>query len=249
MRNTKPLRVVMLLFCFSTFGLTYSCGNSDDADKQSSELKIRGGEVSFQPATGYISFSTGYRCSAALIAPNAVLTAQHCLTGKPNVSGISGPLDKGLVKVFFPKVEKTPLNNENYFYRAEGIRYWSKKPAEKAYSVIDDIAIIWLDRSLDVAPVKLSQRKPKLFEKLTLAGYGRTDCTRTDNGSTMSTQQYKADYLWSTTDLVGCPGDSGGPHFDAAGELIAVHSGSLVVTGLAVPIAPYYDEVMGLVKN
>ncbi|MBP9708161.1 MAG: S1 family peptidase [Oligoflexales bacterium] len=248
MRKTKSLRVVMFLFCFSTLALTFSCGNPDNLEKGSSDLKIRGGEVSFQPATGYISFSTGYRCSAALIAPNAVLTAQHCLTGKPNVSGTSGSLDKGLVRVFFPKAEKTPLNSEKYFYRAEGVRFWSKKPAEKPYSVIDDIAIIWLDRSLDITPVKLSQRKPKLFEKLTLAGYGRTDCTRTDNGSSMNFQQYKADYLWSTTDLVGCPGDSGGPHFDATGELIAVHSGSIVVAGLAVPIAPYHNEIIKLVE-
>ena len=86
----------------------------------------------------------------------------------------------------------------------------------------EDIGVLELqDPVTEVQPVTLAAYSPEVAEPLTITGYG---CT----GSQLSRSTHRREgrYLHSTEylgDGCACPGDSGAPVFNAAGELVAIN--------------------------
>lgn len=168
----------------------------------------------------------GSICSGALVAPNFVLTAAHCVTdGSDNAVHVRDSSGRPIVMMVSEK-----RLHPNYVPDAI---------AKRVRSV--DLAILKFDEALPPAfvPVSLSNAMPRAGESVTLAGYGMTDETkRNSTGQFRSVRQSVIEpygpskiLLWLKGDTFGgsdllrggCHGDSGGPIF-YQDKLVAITS-------------------------
>lgn len=183
-------------------------------------------------------------CTGALVAPNVVLTARHCVTKNttasvscdengrsangPHVLGDEAPATIGVFTGPTPSLARRP----DAFGRA-------LVAPQGAYLCDADIALVVLDRALDVAPLPVRlEAKAQTGEPIRAVGYGQNDAntpigTRFRREGVIVLGQGKG-LSPSKTPLgphefeVGrsiCQGDSGGPAIsETTGAVVGVVS-------------------------
>ncbi|MEC9071159.1 MAG: trypsin-like serine protease, partial [Myxococcota bacterium] len=246
--------VPALLLCFTS--LTVACADEarapSDVDQASAPtsgletaaLGLQGGYVSADDknVVALISLSNQGMgsCSGSLIAPNLVLTAQHCVAGlntgayvQCGVSTFTGTTPANQVYV----TTETSLPNLDHLYK--GVSQIIIPPGSGACG--RDIALMILDNQVDsLAAAPLIPRvdtEHKSGDIYSAIGYGEIGDNaggsgtrrRRDGLSTYCVSNKCPHWMQSTDEeWVGeagtCSGDSGGPAIDAQNRVIGVVS-------------------------
>ncbi len=188
-------------------------------------------------------------CSGVVVAPNAVLTAAHC---------VGEPAD---TRVFLRDAEGAPVMLDvSRVLRHPGFR--ANAVAARARSV--DLAVIQTRDALPsgLAPASLASGPDAVGSPLTIAGYGLAREAEAKTGGVYR----EADVtlraplsnllLWLDGRGAGaCTGDSGGPVFDREGAMVGIIAfaqgagarscGALTQAVRVSPFRGWVDEMLG----
>jgi hypothetical protein len=188
-------------------------------------------------------------CSSTLIAPNLVLTAQHCIADAPKfiackTATFGQPVDPA--QVYVTAGDALWSANAPWIAAREVLR-----PPDGNAVCGRDIALVVLAspmRSSEVTPLDPRlDRPPEASEIYSAVGFGDTESRARDGGArrrrdgllvecvgySCGTQERVASSEWRG-DTGICSGDSGGPALDNAGRVMGVTSRG--PTGCADPI-------------
>jgi hypothetical protein len=155
-------------------------------------------------------------CSGALIAPDVVLTAAHCL----DVFGPEGPHEVYLGEVLLPQPEPAPRGRFARVVRA--VLHPDYDPRTHAH----DAALLRLAAPVDVAPFALPDAPSESLAagaSVRVVGYGDTKDAaappgRRRQGTLTVTQVEPAAFRARPAPSMSCVGDSGGPVLLRDGE-------------------------------
>jgi len=141
-------------------------------------------------------------CSGALVAPDLVLTAAHCLAAFG---------EAGQYEVFFGAA--LPPLGEGRFVRVA--RAWSH-PAYEAESHAFDVALLRLARGVEVPPYELHAAVPQPGAAARAVGFGETRDPALPagvrrHGETTVVAVDEASFRAAPGPAMSCTGDSGGP--------------------------------------
>ncbi len=161
------------------------------------------------PGVVYLSHDTG-ACTGTLIHRGVVLTAKHCvenITANQLSIGVGADMSSGRIVARVRKIHQPPGA-----LGADGS---------------DDIALLVLDRSVDVATYRWVEALPEAQAgaRVVGIGYGLLDLEQQQSAGTKRRAQVTiADVNARTVDTtaLGCYGDSGGPLFLADGRVWGV---------------------------
>ncbi len=171
--------------------------------------------------------STSHICTAALIAPDIVLTARHCVADlrvasiecPPRVSQVGRSLEAASLAVVLG--DDASSSPPAAYGRSVHVPYTD--------ALCDaDIAVVTLDRKLPLTPLRLARRSSLVEGRtVTAVGYGKTS-----DRSAAGRKRFRTDVpivaVSPTEFVVGestCSGDSGGPAIDSiSGEIVGVVS-------------------------
>ncbi len=254
LRGPIPLGLMVTLItasCDRGEGPNGSIGTQDTpiVDGQKCAPWIEDSIVGIGLDSGQVPLSEQSYCSGAVVAANVVLTARHCVAelytppweehecrvdGKVNASFHFGPASTQTVYIFDSLAATTPL--------ARAVQ--PLVPTAKSLCN-NDVALLLLDRPLaakvpariraleakDVASGRVTRARDPW---VTVAGFGLLDDgLENDRGCQQKKVKILADgtehppYLGTyefVADYGTCHGDSGGPVFDASGQLVGVTS-------------------------
>lgn len=202
----------------------FACSGADSSPLQDTDEAIVGGVLDrgAHPSVVAIDLGGEGMCSGTLVAPNVVLTARHCVsytsehvTCGPNE--VLGNRDARTLAVWSgDDVHAATL-------RAHGLRL----VVPSSHALCDhDVAAIVLDRAVrGVRPTAVASVPPKVGERLTVVGFGRTGASSGAGVKRRRTVRV-VDVRARELDVgeVTCPGDSGGPALDPSGAVAGVVS-------------------------
>jgi MYXO-CTERM domain-containing protein len=173
-------------------------------------------------------------CTGTLIAPNAILTAAHCidpgLSGLPSLQAVA---DNTLV-IF----NSTNINTNQGFVRgASQVIQHPSSPNFPAGLGQHDIGVIILDspvNNIAPSPVEFDPNRNLLGVSVVEVGYGETEqgtagalrfvSNSIDNCASFGENNSALVCIDQTDGKGACSGDSGGPLFGPAGEILGVTS-------------------------
>ena len=243
----KTLRTVSFFLLFVAIA---SCGLKPESE---SRVTIQSGVTDFNsPAVAQIEGIAGERfgfCTGTWIAPNAILTADHCLRGNvetifyPEGGEHDGIPQSGRVELVTPTkrqcADLLPKNLEdclaqNYF----------------------DVGVVIFGKKLAPATAPLLETPPNVGESFSILGLGATNCeSGTERVLWTGRKPGRLEVLVGAPLLVRavtrfasfvegaqarpCPGDSGGPFLDRK------TGGVFAVTGLVANMADKSTRVYG----
>jgi V8-like Glu-specific endopeptidase len=170
------------LLVLSAFGCSHK--TDDDAAGASDDIfgGVRDEDGAAKSAVVALRIGKSELCSGALVAPNVVLTARHCVSTSEGDSivcdengrslrggDIEGDLAPGNITVYLG-------SSPSYGQRADANAKTIFVPEEKVLCNAD-IALVVLDRSIeDVTPFKVRLSAPaRLGETIRAVGYGKND--------------------------------------------------------------------------
>jgi len=177
----------------------------------------------------------GHLCTAAVIAPDVVLTARHCVA-ELRGEGIACPTR-------LAQVGKTVPPESLFVHLGDDVR--RGPAAARGRSIVvpsgnvlceADLALVTLDRPLALQPLVLARRRaPRVGGRIVAVGFGQIG-----RSGGQGLRRFRTDVpILSVSpkefvvDESTCPGDSGGPALDPdTGEILGVISrGSVVCDG------------------
>lgn len=230
-------------------GCSAEAGGADEV-AATSEHEIYGGTPDTSPSSAVVAIkvagrASGDLCSGALVAPNLVLTARHCVAKMAatavvcdengesrNGRHVSGPLDPSSLSVFVGSAVDFRKGAS-----AKGAQI-VEPPGDTLCSA--DLALVVLDRAIPgVTPFKVRvSDAPRVGEGIRSVGYGKTDAavpvgTRMNRqgvpilavGSGVSASRTPLGPREFEVGLSACHGDSGGPAVsEETGAIVGVVS-------------------------
>jgi len=200
-----------------TFALHCSGSHVEEEERESA---IVGGSADRSHRAVVALGIDGSLCSGALIAPDVVLTARHCVSEVSSIvscdrDSIGADRDPRAVYVY----EGDNVARSNPI--ARGKRFVFPRVRRLCGN---DIALVVLDRKIGwIEPLAIAEA-PKPGASVTVIGYGRDDRGRS------GTRMKRRSRIFSRTTFelelgeAVCAGDSGGPALDSNGAVVAVVS-------------------------
>jgi secreted trypsin-like serine protease len=223
------LGLVPLLF---GLGAIPSACNSDSVSQTVNPI-IGGVEVAADelPSVGVIKTNAGTICTGSLIAPQAVLTAAHCV--EPFSLGVLGADVPDDIVYKFSLTRDANTASDDEWLRTRGA-VWHESYQLQKEGGWNDIALLYLDAPLDGRPLQPLADETTMGilapgARMAVAGYGVTRLDD-DNAGVLTRGASQLEELQDLELRVdplagqqGCRGDSGGPLF--ADESMAMQVG------------------------
>jgi hypothetical protein len=173
--------------------------------------------------------AAGVNCSGTLIDEDRVLTAHHCVSQR-SAPGEFAARDQE------PEAIRVELGGDYFPWGEVGVRAIVAPPCGYAAGE-GDIAVLVLERRLVGVPTLAPEldRAPRVGDQVDPAGFGRcvlsADGVKRQNRRGGRIQTVRGSRYRLEASI--CPGDSGGPALDHAGNLVGVISASVMDTSEA----------------